>query len=306
MPEIRRQKPPAKVTSSGAKTTPTRTQTSRSNGSLLDRIAPVSQVDSGGLHVSLYGKSKTGKTRFISTFPKKVLIIGAEDGTRSIRTVEGVSFVRLILNGSKEPEDGNFIYLEQYGELIDQLHGSEEYLTVAVDTASALQDLILCDILGLQELPAQRSWGMATREQYGECALRTKEMLRKLLSLKQNVVITAHERNFNEEVSSELLIPSIGSALSPSVTNWLNGAVEYICQTFIREATEDVKTTLGTGSKQKTIVTKKKSGKFDYCLRVGPHAVFMTGFRLPPGFELPDFIVNPDYEQVAALVRGGE
>jgi hypothetical protein len=304
MPEVRKLKPGAAVPAPKmtAKTTVPQTRTSKSSGgdgSLLSRITSLSEREGAGLHVSLYGRSKTGKTRLISTFPKPVVIIGAEDGTKSISNVEGVNFVRVLLKGTEPPEDGSFIYLEDFGTLVTEL-ASSDYATVAVDTASALQDLVLCDIMGIPELPAQKSWGMASRDQYGQCALQTKEMLRKVLNLKQHVVITAHERNFNEEVSSELLIPSIGSALSPSITNWLNGAVDYICQTFIRERMVEKKTKVAG----KEITTVQKSGKYDFCLRVGPHNVFMTGFRLPPGTELPEFIEDPSYEKIAAIANG--
>ncbi len=254
--------------------------------SAVDRIAPVSKVDSGGLKLSLYGRSKTGKTRLISTFPKPVLIIGAEDGTRSIRNVPKVDFVLI------ERSD-------EIGPLLDRAAGLG-YATVAVDTASALQDLILCEILGLTELPAQRSWGMASREQYGQCGLQMKTILRKVLELPLNVVITAHERNFNDEGGSDLIMPSVGSALSPSVAGWLNGASEYICQTFIRERSERKVTKVGT----KEVATSMKTGEAEYCLRVGPHAVFMTGFRLPVGQTLPDVIVDPHYDKIAKIAYG--
>ena len=270
------------------RTTPSLTPTS----GVFERVAPVAQVDSGGIKVSLYGKAKTGKTRLISTFPKPILIIGAEDGTRSIRNVEGVDFVLL-----READE------------VDELASgavARGYQTVAVDTASALQDLILAEILGLKELPVQRTWGMASRDQYGQCSMRLKTLLRKVLAVPVNVVVTAHERSFGDEGGgADQLVPSIGSALSPSAATWLNGAVEYVCQTFIRSREETKTTVIGKGTpNQKTVETKVKSDKKEYCLRVGPHEVYMTGFRLPPGVELPDAITNPSYDKIKQLIDG--
>lgn len=271
-------------------------------GSILDRIAPVSQVDSGGLKVSLYGRGKTGKTRLISTFPKKCLIIGAEDGTRSIRNVTGVDFVRLVLRDGWLPPGNKYIYLDEYDALMKEVKTS--YQTFAVDTASALQDLILADILGLTEVPTQKSWGMATRDQYGQRSLRVKTMLRVALELPGHVIITAHEANLIDDDSGSgsdlMLFPSVGSALSKSTTGWLNGAVEYLCQTFIREKSENLKTSIGG----KEVNVKQKTGGAEYCLRIGPHPVFQTGFRLPPGFTLPDVIVNPDYSKINKIING--
>lgn len=263
-------------------------KTTKKTGTVFDRIAPVEQVDSGGIKLSLYGRSKTGKTRLIATFPKPVLIIGAEDGTRSIRNVKGVDFV--LIKDSKE-------VLELASGAVDA-----GYATVAVDTASALADKILAEIMGVSQIPAQKSWGMATREQYGQQSLQLKSLLREVLNLPTNVIITAHERNFNEDGNgSDLLLPTVGSALSPSVTGWLNGAAEYIAQTFIQEATEEKEVKVGT----KTLKSRQKTGGAEYCLRIGPHPVYTTGFRLPEGFELPDFIVNPDYNKIMAVINGG-
>lgn len=255
---------------------------------MFDRVSPVQQVDSGGIKLSLYGRSKTGKTRLISTFPKPCLIIGAEDGTRSIRNVKGVDFV--LINDSKE-------VLELAAGAVDR-----GYATVAVDTASALADKILAEILNLDKLPEQKSFGMASRDQYGQQTLQLKSILWEVLKLTCNVIITAHERNFSEEsANSEMLFPTVGSALSPSVTGWLNGKADYIAQTFIQEETTTKEVKSGTG---KVMSLKNKTGKAEYCLRVGPHPVYTTGFRLPGGYELPDFIVNPDYNKIMALING--
>lgn len=286
-PAISKQKPLQQKTTPPIKT---------GKGGILDRIRPVTQVDSGGLKISLYGRAKTGKTRLIGTFPKPCLILGGEDGTRSIRTVPDVYFIKIVL---KKPNDGtdNYCLLDELPGLIDSLKESE-YASVAMDTAVALYDLYMCDIMDLSELPAQKSWGMATRDQYGTAGLKTKETLRRLLNLHQHVVITAHERNFNEEGGSELIAPTIGPSLSPSVAGWLNGAVEYICQTFIREEVKEV----ATAVKGQTIM--QATGKKEYCLRTGPHSVYMTGFRLPPGITLPESIVDPSFDKINRLVQG--
>lgn len=268
-------------------------------GTLLDRVCPVQQLDSGGIKVSLYGRSKTGKTRLLSTFPKPVLILGSEDGTRSIRNIPDVFFVRIILDGAREPEHDNWIYLSQLDEFIESLRGSE-YKTIGADTASALSDLVLASLLGLTEVPEQKSWGLATREQYGQQGLQLKTYLKHIIDLPQNIVITAHERNFNEESSSDLIFPTVGSALSPSVTGWLNGAVDYIAQTFIREQSV-VKTSKIAGQETKIA---SKTGKSEYCLRIGPHPVYMTGFRLPDGSDLPEVIINPTYEKMYKIIQG--
>lgn len=256
--------------------------------SVWDAVTPVTEHKSGGLHMSLYGRSKTGKTRLVSTFEKPVLIIGAEDGTKSISTVKGVDFVRIR-------------HSEQVGELLEGVN-DRGYATVAIDTVSRLADQILMELLGLDQIPEQKSWGLATREQYMQQGTQLRVLMRLALDLEQHVVMVAHERNFNEDTAhSDLLLPSIGSALPPQVTNWLNGAVDYICNTFIREQTI-TKLIKGPGGKQ--LKQTKPTGKAEFCLRVGPSPTFMTGFRVPEGQELPDVLVNPTFTDLEKLVKG--
>lgn len=260
-----------------------------SAGDVLGRIVKVGAMRPAPLKVSLYGRAKTGKTRLLSTFPKPVLIIGPEDGTQSIKGVDGVDFYPL------EDSSDVLVLVENIQRL--------GYLSVGVDTATALYDLILSEIIG-KPIPEQKSWGMATRDQYGQAGLKLKTLLRKIIELPLHVVVTAHERNFKEDGDSDLIAPTIGSALSPSAAGWLNGAVDYICQTYIREGTTVKIQTIGSGATAKQIPMTQKTGGAEYCLRVGPHPVYQTGFRLPPGYVLPDSIVDPDFDKIMAVVEG--
>lgn len=257
---------------------------------VLDRIAPVS-IPKTGITMNLYGKSGAGKTTLACTFPKPLLLIGAEDGTRSVHNVKGVDFVRL--NTVEELRQ-----IVSWPDLV-------KYKTVVLDSASSLQDLVLQEILGLDQLPAQRSWGMATRDQWGQCALQTKEILRSVLNLssevRSNVVVIAQEREFNTESESDMLMPYVGSALTPSVTAWLNPACDYICQTFIRQRTQSQTTKVG----DKEITTEKPVSGVDFCLRIAPHSTFITKFRSPRfSAELPEIIANPTFIKIKKLIDG--
>lgn len=265
-----------------------------------------------GLKVSLYGRSKTGKTRLTATFPKPLLILGAEDGTKSIAAARkqidqlpsGAPIHELLLRG--QPTGIHFVRLLQSSWLDDATRylASSNYRTACLDTASSFQDLVLKELLGLDEVPVQKSWGLTTRDTWMQCGTQVKERLRALMDLSDrsdlNVVIIAQERNFTEEgTGSDLVMPTVGSALTPSVTGWLNAAADYICQTFIRQGVK--RTTQSVNGQE---VTLEQPGANEYCLRTGSHPVYQTGFRLPPGTVLPDVIVDPTYGKVAALIRG--
>ena len=263
----------------------TKRAASKSRG-VASRIKPVGLH--GGIKLLVYGRGKTGKTRFACTFPKPLLVIGTEDGTRSVSNVKGVDFVQIERSSELD-------------ELVDLLKEGK-YKSACLDTAGGLQDMILKEILGLEDVPLQKSWGIAKQQDWGTCSMQTKERLRGFLELanshETNVVIIAHERNFDSESESDLIFPTVGAALTPSVAGWLNGAVEYICQTYIREETKEVKLVKGKTS-------QKKTGRAEYCLRIGPHPVYMTGFRVPVGVVLPDDVVDPSHEKIRKYIEGG-
>src|SRR5690606_31955508 len=115
-----------------SKQSPTTKRRRKSSGSVIDRIAPVSQSEKK-LTINIYGPSGSGKTTLACTFPKPVLLIGAEDGTRSVRNVNGVQFVRV--KDSKE-----------VSQLVEHCRETGSYETVVLDTATSLQNLCLMEV----------------------------------------------------------------------------------------------------------------------------------------------------------------
>jgi hypothetical protein len=75
----------------------------------------------------------------------------------------------------------------------------DNFATVVLDHVTGLQDMVLKEILGLDEIPVQKSWGLATQQQYGTCILRCKELLSALLSVQANVILVAQEKDFNTD-----------------------------------------------------------------------------------------------------------
>ena len=107
------------------------------------------------------------------------------------------------------------------------------------------------------------------------------------------MVFIAHQRTFDggDEEGDDQIAPHIAARLMPSVVSFLNGAVSVIGNTFIRERY------IGKG--------KSRERKVDYCLRVGPHAVYRSKIRRPPNAGLlPDVIVNPTFEKLQTVARG--
>lgn len=246
----------------------------------------------------LYGRSGTGKTTLWSTFPKPILAVIVSGGSRpgELRSVDT----------RENRETIQQVVLQSSSELATVTafqQTSVKFATLVLDHASGLQDLILKEILGLEELPAQKGWGLASQAQYGQCALQCKEVLRGMLSLDCNVVIVAQEREFNTETASELITPYVGAGLTPSITGWLNTAVDYIVQAFLRQREEIKVTRLGKGPTAKETQVRVKTKEVEYCLRTAPDPIYTTKFRLPRGKALPPAIIDPSYEKIIELIR---
>lgn len=271
-----------------------RSQNSEKKGSVWDRVKPVSlgnKKDS----VLVYGNSGTGKTTFACTYPKPLLLIGFEDGTRSVHNLEGVHFIR-----ARNSQD-----VRDLIEGVKQGSADLDYQTVVIDTVTEMQDMVLKEVMGVDELPAQKSFGMATRSDYGDCALKTKEILREVLKLPEesicNCIILGQERTYNTDSDSGTsLEPYVCVALTPSVAGFLNPAVDYNLRSFIKQK-EDIKQVKVNG-KVKTI--RKTLDQPEYCLRIKAHSVYTIKFRAPKGTPLPDYIPDPNYGKVRELIEG--
>jgi hypothetical protein len=267
----------------------------KKGGSVLDRISDIDFAEDEGIAMLIYGPSKTGKTTLAATFPGKILWVIVSGGNkpgelRSINTAEYRKKVKRV-----ELETA-----EELRELIAFQAETNTFKTMVVDHVTGLQDLVMSEILG-KPIPAQKSWGDAKQQDYGKCALIVKDILRNMLGLSCNRIILGQERTFEGKEDNEIVTPTIGVALQPSIAGWLYPAVDYICQTFKKRKTETK--TVRIGGKDMETTTNLKG--FDYCLRTGPHEVYTTGFRLPKGQEVPEYLVDPDYKDIMALINGG-
>jgi hypothetical protein len=263
-----------------------------------ERVDTDGFFDDGTIQVLLYGRAGSGKTTLWSSFPKPIRAIICSGGMRSgeLKSV-----------GLEDRDDIMPVRIrssDEFKEVVASLAGGAgDYPTVVLDHASGYQDLVLSEVLGLSDVPLQKSFGMAQMQDYAEVTRRCKEDLAKLLDLRANVVVVAHERDFKGEGNSDVLAPSVGASLMPQLAGWLNGACNNIAQCFLRRGWEEKKVK-GVGGK--TVVRRTRTGPIEFCLRTGRDDVYTGRLRVPRGTQLPDVIVDPTYEKLAALLSGKE
>jgi hypothetical protein len=259
---------------------------------------PWDLIDS--VRLLLYGQSGTGKTTCWSSFPDPVLALVCSGGRKpgELRSINTPDNRRRITPKIVTTTD----HLK--GLLEEEALG---YATVVLDHVSGLEDLVLKQLLGLDELPAQRSWGLASQQQYGQCTLQCKEYLRAMLNLPGNVVVVGQERVFkgkDDGTADDVIRPTVGVGVMPSLAAWLMPACDYVVQAFKRQRTSSESRVVNG----REVTTERRERGIDYCLRTGPHDTYCTKFRVPKGRELPEYVtLGPDdsaYAVIMSLIQG--
>lgn len=253
--------------------------------SLESRIVPVGEM-SEWLSIAVYGRSGTGKTTFAGTAPKPLLILDVND--RGTISVKGQPETYVLSIEKWEDFEEAYWYLKS---------GNHDFQSVAIDTLTQLQDLAIRQVVGQDSADmviSRRAWG-AVSALMKTWILNFRDLPLCKIFICQDRLIAGDDE---DDADPEMIAPEVGPALSPSVARTLNAAVDVIGQTFIRERLTTVKTKKG-GEKSKVVV--------EYCMRIGPHARYLTKIRrAKPGTKLPPVVVDPTFDKILKLVRGEE
>lgn len=247
---------------------------------VTDRIKPVQSL---GLVLAalFYGRAGTGKTTIAATFPKPLLILDIrEKGTDSISEVEGVDVIQVT---DWDEFESIYWYLAS---------SQNKYKTVVIDAISQLQDFAVEKALAedgkTHDLISKRQWGVAAGK------MKTWVInYRDLVDHGINTVFLAHTRTTggDDDGDEGEMMPTVGPSVMPSVSSVLTACVKLIGYAFKRETVNK-------------LPSGKMKRKVDYCMMVGPHAIYDTKVRLNKGGYVPETLVNPDYNLLISLMKG--
>lgn len=247
------------------------------------RTYPASEFDAADTAI-LYGPSGSGKTTLAATWPKPLLLVNIkDDGIGSIKKVKGVDVVDV------------FTY-EDLEEVRDALHtGKTKYKTVVLDTITQLQDILVQEKIGGKDGFQKRvSFGTLKRGDWGDIAGLVKSLLLDFRNLAGdlgiNVIFLAQQRVFNAGEDDDVagIQPEIGPGVSPSIKNSVCASVNIVANTYIDEKL----------IKKEVNGKKKTERRMDYCLGLGPSAVYTRKVRADREQDVPDHIVDPTYSKL--------
>lgn len=244
-------------------------------------------------NIVIYGPSGTGKTTIASTYPKPLHLDIGEKTSDVLKKIKGLK--TMSIETCEDIEELYWWFVDNPGK----------FKSVIFDTVSRLQDIRVKAVVKAKKKKAKikgdpGAWGTMTKGDWGDVSSWMKTWLTNFRDLPDvKGVFIAQDRvnkedNNEDEEGNILIMPEVGPALQPATAKALNAAVNIIGNTFIRETTK----------RRRIGKRTKEIRKIEYCMRLGPSAVYRTKVRNDIEDFIPSFIVNPTYESIKAVKQG--
>lgn len=235
------------------------------------------------LSMVIYGRPKTGKTRFCASAPNVLIIDCDEKGTDSTR----------------DDLDPEAIRITTWSEVNDiywyLASGEHSYDSVAIDTVSGLATICMNFILGDEVArDASRDPDQPSQRIYQKQTQLMKTQITNFRNLDMNVIFTAHTRTRETGEGEDEVVVMTGPNLGPATQSHLLGAVGLIGYLMKREVTVKKKV---DGRVRKKKVSRTR-------LLIGPSDRFETGVRYSALKDL-DHIDSPDFPAMLEQIKSG-
>lgn len=297
----------------------------------MDRAVDASDLSVSYLRVCAFGNNATGKTTFLGTFPKPLLVVSFEpilNGGADV--LSGVSGVRVLRYGTAEQvkdRDAEFSDPDEAVALARHLVAAKGsgYATVGVDSATSFQDAYLRKMMTEvgKDLPQTLGFGTVPEGLYQKRSEAVKEGLRPFLDVPAHVVVLAKEKDHNppkQEVRSERtgkVLPDLRNKivrgmqpqswvapdLGFSAMSWLLDATHYRLRFYFdREVV--VHRTPNPLVDGEFTEHEVETGRYTLRARCRQHAQYATGGKYRNPDKVPDDLLEPSFEGLMAVVRG--
>lgn len=239
----------------------------------LDDAVDINELGQSNLWV-IYGKSGSGKTHVLSTFPKPLLYLQfGDDGSNTIADVDGIKAIRVTS-------------LSQLKEIAYELRLDSKYKTVAVDTFSlVVNEWIDANATKKKKRVSQQMWGDIKTD--------TEELVRefKLLANDRIVVLTCHEATDVIDGMEDEIMPDVRPSVSKAARTYLESVANF-----------GVHTTVLNREKQNEDGTTATEVK--YAAHLSGNPFYWTKLQKPAGVKVPQRMINPTYSKIVKMMKG--
>lgn len=242
---------------------------------LIDQAVSIQELGQSNLWV-IYGKSGSGKTEVLSTFPKPLLYIQiGDDGANTIQDKEGIDALRISTPA-------------QLRELLQEARLDENYATVAIDTFS----LIVNEWV---DGNATKKGKRMTQQMWGDLKTDQEELIKlaHILASKKNVVLTCHEVADTIEGYEDEITPDVRPSLSKGARTYLESMANFGIHTAVLQREKDMPD--GTVKVEPVHIA-----------HIGSNPFYWVKTQKPASIKLPDKIVNPTYGKIKKLLKEGK
>jgi hypothetical protein len=281
--------------------------------------------------VCIYGRNRLGKSTLAAQWPKPMLVLACEPaeygGIASIRNIPGITPLWISLQPQTDPRTGR--PEEVYGTAkleaavaqllqIQQQTGVCPFKSIVVDTVTALQDIVMAEIMGWNNLAIRLNYGVATKQTYGQRSERTRELMRKIKDVKAHVVFVAQEKDHNVPKGDDVKRSAnfevqrdssfFGAALGDAAAGWLHDTCDYVGRLYQEAETKVIvsESKVGGDTVKEEIVLP--TGRMVRRFRTMYAPNYAGGFRSPRPENVPEWIEaeTPQemYQEIVKVIGG--
>lgn len=237
---------------------------------LLEKAVSIQDLGQRNLWV-IYGKSNSGKTHMIGTFPKPILYIQiGDDGSNTIAGVEGIDAISV----------SNPVELKT---LADELLKDKKYKTVAVDTFSMVTN-------EWTDLNVVKKKKRMTQQLWGDLKTDTEELVKAMYKVAKNhiVVLSCHEATDSIEGMEDEITPDVRPSVTKGARTYIEGMANY--GIHMTKVSKEVQ----VGDETKEVIK--------YAADIGPNPYYWTKFQIDSSIKLPKRIINPSYDKIMKAI----
>lgn len=241
--------------------------------SYLSKAQDISQLPGSNLWV-IYGKSTSGKTELLSTFPKPLLYVRiGDDGSNTIAGKKGIKALA--------PDN-----LTELREIAQELKKDTKYAAVGVDTFG----LVVNEWIDQNAVQKKKR---VTQQMWGDLKTDTEELIKlfHLIARNKIVVLTCHEVADSIEGYEDEISPDIRPNVSRGARTYLEGMANFGIHTTVIEKEKE--------KPDGSIVTITR-----HAAHLATNPYYWVKTQKPANIKLPKLVYNPTYDKIMKLMKG--